>query len=486
MAGFDTTDIAAKTNPQPVNAFDTIGKLADIQNAQNQNRAFQAKQLAGQYLAQSTGPDGQIDFNKLSQFAAADPRIGTAFPDLLSGAKSLTQTGITTQQSQLGIANTQLTAARGLMAQAVTAAKINKTDPKTAAATALAQGTAVGLFPQDIATSLMGNGDFGDTAIGAILSSAGGTAPQDVIKQNQSILDLGGTNVGINSNQYTGEQNFSGGTAANTTNTLTPAAEAGLQPVVDPVTHETKYVPLSSVVTSTGQAKGPAPVAALAPGEGEAEATPKKGAGQQIADLQAANARAVPDETLTRQALAAADNYRSGPGSTASANLVTEIKRLTGLDVSPGAVAASDAQQVHTKIAQQLAVSANRAGMGLNATDVQTLIAQAASADNNISSEAIHQLGAMAIGGNERTRALNAAWEKTQKYYAAKGVTLTPKDFLDMQTQFNSTHDPRYFQEPFMTKVQKEQMYNAMSKDERVRYNSGKTLHNSQLAGYGQ
>ncbi len=89
MAGFDTTDIAAKVDPHPIDAIKTLSGIADLNNAQNQNKFFQAKNLAGQYLEQSLGPDGQTDFNKLGEYLKNDTRTGPFALELLQGAKVL-------------------------------------------------------------------------------------------------------------------------------------------------------------------------------------------------------------------------------------------------------------------------------------------------------------------------------------------------------------------------------------------------------------
>ena len=63
--------------PNPTQGLDILGKITNLQNAQNQNTQFQqayaAKQALGQMAQQSVGADGQIDYDNLAKLAFSNP-----------------------------------------------------------------------------------------------------------------------------------------------------------------------------------------------------------------------------------------------------------------------------------------------------------------------------------------------------------------------------------------------------------------------------
>lgn len=123
---------------------------------------------------------------------------------------------------------------------------------------AVSQGAAAGLFPEDMANSYAG----GDTAgldlphwqtlaqEGAVAS--GDTAGLEAQFGNTETRNLGGKVSTVNINRVTGQANTLGGDAATQSQTLTPSEEASAVPVVGPGGVTTRGT-LSQYVTPTGQ-----------------------------------------------------------------------------------------------------------------------------------------------------------------------------------------------------------------------------------------
>ena len=181
MAGFDTTNVAADV--QPVSALDQLGSLANTVNAINQNKMFQAKARAGQYVSQSMGPDGMPDANtgaKLNAFLQHDRGAGPAIADILQSTASLRQTGIQNQQAGTNLAQSQLVNyQRDLATAGNSSTSINPKqkdiENKRAVASIVADGLASGRYSKDIATANISNGDaFHDAVNAATISGAGG------------------------------------------------------------------------------------------------------------------------------------------------------------------------------------------------------------------------------------------------------------------------------------------------------------------------
>ena len=227
MAGFDTTDVAAKVNAQPFDAVKTMSGLADLNNAQNQNKLFQAKNLAGQYLAQSIGSDGQIDFNKFGQFIANDKRTGPYTPEIMTAAKDIQGTGVTTAANQQALDVARFNALRNVAAPAANTSQnpdpiARKQENAKNAVSAVAAAANSGMFnyDQDTISNYLGSGDF---TRAATLAGAGG--PGSLQAQNGDIqaVQTGGHTQMVNVNPALNTVNDASGDAATIKNEIPPA-----------------------------------------------------------------------------------------------------------------------------------------------------------------------------------------------------------------------------------------------------------------------
>lgn len=301
MAGFDTTDVAAKVNSQPVDAIKTISGLAELNNLQNQNKMFQAKALAGQYLSAATGPDGQTDFGKLGQFLQNDKRTGPFALDLMQGAKSLTQTGTQTQQTQQAIAQAQRDALGKIAGAAYGTSPDRATRERNAysmAAAANAQNpNLLGNPSNDQLATLIGSGDLTHALA---LSGAGGSGnlaaavPGSTVIQDA--LGAGGQPVARTTltNPVFGTVDQAGGNAGDVSLTQSPESAATVEQVgVGP---GPGYQPRVATKGYVGQHPMTSPVAGGAPIGAEAAASAAGQASSQQAqaarqDLVASKAR---------------------------------------------------------------------------------------------------------------------------------------------------------------------------------------------------
>lgn len=246
---FETTDIAAKTNAQPIDAIKTISGLADLNNAQNQNKMFQARNLAGQYLTQSTGLNGQPDFNKFTQYLQNDPRTGPYAADILTSAKNIQSTGVTTAANKQALAQSQRNAALQIAGAAygtgTTKAERDRNAYSAIAAANAQNPNLLGNPSNDQLSSLIGSGDL---VHAAALSGAGGAGnlsaavPGSTVIQNAEGPNGQPVAQTVLTNPVFGTVNQAGGNAANVP--LTQSAGEAATPVQAGVTSpETGYQP---------------------------------------------------------------------------------------------------------------------------------------------------------------------------------------------------------------------------------------------------
>jgi len=319
MSGFDTTDVAAKVNVQPFDAVKTMSGLAELNNLQNQNKMFQAKNLAGQYLAASTGPDGTIDQGKFSQFLANDHRVGPEIMAGLTGARGIQQTQAQIQQTQQTVAKAQRDAATGIVGSVYGTSpdpKVRAKNAISALAVANQNPNLLGGMSQDQIADFVGSGDW---VHAAALNGAGGpgnsAAAVPAVSTVENAKDADGnpivqTNL---SNPVFGTVEKAGGNAAQTP--LTMSAGEAATPVKVGIGTEAEGYPEIIAPKGSGALKGPTkaspPIGAAAAAE-TAGAESSKQVQTARADLVASKARILGIEQA-QKALAHAG--ATGPGA---------------------------------------------------------------------------------------------------------------------------------------------------------------------------
>jgi len=478
MAGFETTDVAAKV----VNPLQTIGTLATVQNAFNENKMFQAKSLAGNYLSQSLGPNGQPDPDKFSSMLQQDPRTAPYAPDILKDMQAVRTAGIGAVQAQQNLAKSQFQNIQNIDADAYTSAstaaqKANPTaDPSTwdaigqkASAQAIQRAVAAGLAPPEMAATYIGGGNLGRAGASgaAVISGQGGEGAQTAMTGKIEERQLGDRTVASVVNPYSGTAEVAQGSAGVLKRGPTPDTLLQRTPTLLP-NNQPGSVSIGAAPT------GPIATQAV-PGAAEAQESSAKTSTDQYNAVNTAYNGSVARETLLHEMLAAQGDFKSGPGASKWSGWVTEANRILGTNYSP---TATPSQQVFSKISEQLAAQ-QRAAIGMAPTDEQTQMSRLMNPNNEYSPEANKQVGAMLLG-NEKMLQLEHA---VQQDWTKRGGT--PENYQSVVNQFKPVADPRIFQEMYMTPQQREQMYKNMTNDQIKSFNKKKAYIEAQMTKYG-
>lgn len=473
MAGFDTTDIAAQTNAKPFNALATAQSLAELNNAQNQNRFFQAKNLAGQYLEQSTGPDGQTDFSRLSQSIAADPRTGPFALELLQGAKGLTQTGVQTQQEQQGLAQAQRNAANQIVGSTYgTSADPNVRNTNAMSALAAANSknpNLLGNMSSDQISQYVGSGDW---VHAAALSGAGGpgnlaaAVPGSTVIQNALGPDGKPVAQTTLTNPVFGTVSQAGGSAASVP--LTQSPESAATPVPVGVSDAASgYQPQIATKGYLAQHPMTGPVASGPPIGAEAGAQAAQQASAQQLQTARADVAASQGRILGLQnAQKALSNTTTGPGT----EQLNTIKSFLNTN-APGFAAAVgiDPNQIKSydeanKYLTQYTL--NRANSLGPLTGDKLSAAIAGSPNTHINQLAAGDLLKVNIALERMQQAGTLAFNKTGQ---------PPGNYSQFISNWSHSVDPRAFMLDQLTGAERAALNKTLSSTEKVQLNNGYT-----------
>lgn len=475
MSGFDTTNVAATA---PVNPFGVVSGIADMQNSLNQNKAFQAKALAGQYLEQATGPDGQPDLGKFSASLQRDPRTAPFAQEALQGVASLRERGLANQQANVNLTQSQYANAQQAIATAGNTSTskvqaVRDAENGRNAASALAAAVASGRVSPEVAATMNASGAISPAAIrAATIGGAGGEGAKTAMT-GIPVQTVAGKDIVTNLvNQFRNTATPMEGPGADITVTTTPGQKMVQLPVTDQASGIPGTASAGQVFNETGD-KIPTPSISLpngvlptglAPGEEQARGEVGKAEGGQASNLINTNAGSAGRESLLKELLAAQGDFRSGPSAAGWSKFVTDAKLyLPGLSLGD---TSTPSQQVFSKISEQLALQ-QRNALGSSPTDLQTEMARQMSANNDNSPEANRRVAAIQLGNEKLIQAQMKAWEMAQ----GRGYKVT--DFPHFQAQFNSTFDPRYFQDPYMTAAQRQETTRGMTDAQLKQYNAG-------------
>jgi hypothetical protein len=341
MAGFEVSDAPAHVN----NPFQIIGTLADVQNKFNQNKLFQAKALAGEYLTQSLGPNGQPDPDKFSTMLKGDRRTAPYAPEILNDMQVIRKGGIGASQEQQNLAQSGLNNLRQITAAYGTSSKTgDEKENILNATTAITKLMKSGIFSPEQAAEYIGSGNLTADIRAAVISGAGGEGAQTALTGKPTQVNTGGAIKTVGVNPYTNEANPMGGEAASIPTTLTPGEKASRAPYVDPETGQPNSAPQSVLSTDTGEpAEGIAGISGphgelptgLVPGKGEALTSVAKNASDQMNELHTTYNGSTQREALLKEMLATQGEFRSGPGASKWSGFVTEANRILGTHFSP-------------------------------------------------------------------------------------------------------------------------------------------------------
>lgn len=479
---FETTDVASKVGGTQFDPAKTIGEYANIQNQFNQNKLFQAKSLAGQYLARSTGPDGTPDLGQFTQAIQNDSRTGPFAADILADAQQLHGAGITNRQNTQNLAASGIANLRKVAGTAgVSSPTGDATENKNNAIKAILGGIGT-LYTQDQAADFLGN--LGDNVRASVISGDAGTAAQTALTGTPETVSTGAHNKAVSVNPFINTRQDMSGNAADVAMETSPEFKGTRVGGINPQTQESFTVPQGSVTQPSGEGKVVPGLTGqhgeiqtgLAPGEAEAAAVPKKAAADQLADLNTTAAGSMNRKTLLKELLSAQGDFRSGPGAGKWSTFVTEANRILGTNFDGSSV---PSQQVFSKIAAQLTAQQLKTS-GLAPTNEQAQLAQLMNPSNEYSPEANKQVAAILLGNEDLIQAKEAA----AKHWTGRGGKAS--NFNDFQTEFNNAADPRYFQEQYMTPQQVQQMHKSMSPTELKRYNTRKTFFLEQAKKWEQ
>lgn len=399
----------------------TYGQFLDIQNKQNTNKLaqmeIQGKQALGQAIQEATGPDGQVDSNKLGNILK-DPKnyaaaaAGAALGLDLTG-KQLANTNLQMGQNEQN--NINLSNAWGARLSAAPN-KTTAADLRNDVVDMMVQGRITSAYGKSILADMpdddKGARQFAITHFVSALGPAGQAAETeappigpDFTPRKRTQGQFAATALGADD-----EAGAAGGAPPN------PAAPAGVSPA--PV--------------GAGVPAGAPPV--------ELEAAKAAGAN---ATNQATSLANVAMEVNNRKAmlhnmLDDVGEFTSGPWSDDLARFNAGVNELFGTNFNLEKVAANER---FNKIANQIALAQASAG-GFNVTDLTKNMTSASNPHSGLSSTGVKSIIGMLLGNED---AIAVKWNEFEK------TGLPYSKFTQWSNQFNKNFDPRVFQSVYMS-----------------------------------
>lgn len=464
MAGFETTDVAAHVGqgvPQS-NLYDTLGHLAQLQNAMNENRAFQAKALGNQYFERSVGPDGRPDPAALNQFLRSDPRTAPYAAEILGTALTQQGQGITNATGAQGLAAKRAGAVHTIMGSIKPS---SNTDPAAAArenqinaVTALAPMLSAGVIdPQTFMSYATMTPEAFETARkAAVIGGEAGAYAQDANFGKTEFVDNGPNIQPTNVNTVQGAVSPVGSPIAKA---LTPAEAASGVESVDPVTGVHTRTPLAQV---HGPVTTSVPLGAEAQANAAGTVTGHQ-SGATFAGLAdgMAKARETKASAELLEGYLKDKDFSTGPQTKIGASL-GELLQGLGMQVPEniknGTAAVEDFRHYATNI-----LATQTASLGGTGTD-----AAREKAAQITPSEMYSKLGdrgiIAGIKGNADAQVVQGA---LSRQWLAKHPNTTGADF---QNWFQKHYNPLVFTAQYLDKAQQAQLFAGMSPAARAQY----------------
>lgn len=462
MADFSATNFtnAFQAPPSPLA---TVSNLVGVQNAMNENRFFQAKQVAGQMFSQSLDPSGNPDMGQFGAALKSDPRTASFAPQIMNEAAALRQTNIQNQALQYAVQTGQMDRAMGALG-----ASYGQT-PAQARQALHALVDAKVISPETAALPQFSTDEgIAEAQQRAIMAGGSPQESKALLGENQ-IESLGGTNQVVNIKTIPGQApvaTTATGNAAALENTLSPGEKAQPVNVIGPDGTPVQKR-LSDFVTPTGEQKSgvSAPTVGFAPGVDTGFNTAAQGTAAQAIGLQSMASGVPARKGLLGNLEATLANFQPGPQSDfwKSYGQLAQEYHLP-LPAPPADKVA--AQEEFGKLAIQLAQSQFQA-LGGTGTDAQLSSTVHTSPNEFLSRIGNENIIGLLKGNEDAIAAQNDAWQKWQN---ADPVRHGPATFGRFQAQFNKIYDPRVFQSQYMSPDQRASMLKAMSPAEKTAF----------------
>ena len=472
MAGFDTSSVAAEVTP-PSNPLQTIEGFAQLQNTLNQNKLFQAKQIAGQYFGQATGPDGQVDPNKLVPLLQSDPRTAFAIPEILQGAASLKGQGLINQQAALGVAGTQVDQLRKTAAiyGAAGVAKGDTVGATKDAHDAIAKLVQSGAVQPDAAAAYMGSGDLTNDIKAAAISGAGGDTARQAIAPNITSVGTGQGTQFIAPNPVTQQVTKPTGNASFVQNQLSPQDLATPVDGVNSDGSKTRTL-LGKYINSDSSSTGvPLPMIDAGPLSNTARAALGSAYGPQIASFEAEVGAAPQTKALIDQMRTSAGQFNTGPNAEfwQKAGELANEYGVKGFDPGNTATSASEAftKIIPTILRQQAQM------LGMNETDTGRQIAATSIPSKGLTEEGINKILGIVEGNTDALAAQGQVWAQ-QKAKHGEGT------YGSFRMEFPQKVPPTIFQSQYMTPQDLQAMQKGWSASQKADWQNRKDLAKKQ------
>lgn len=484
--------------PKPLNALEMYGQMANIQNAQNQNKLFQANTAAGAALQQAKGDPGA--FNKLIE---GNPDIAPAAMEAYRSSADLDsaqQQALQQHAAAIQAENAVIGGAAAPLLQ-TPEGKLTYDAVAKAAAGAISHGD----YPKPWQSEFMANTV---KHLGALKKAVDANPEQEdaltrqfvqgVVAQSdyaaKAVERLKGTPTTANTGGQTKIYSVSPITGAKTDyghfdNTLSPEAQAAARPTVQydaqgrPIPGS---VPTSAVVTPTGQPKaGNGFLASGAPpGVVEAGQATGLGSGQMLNDYRAEAANA-PREL---QAISAASDALSKVGTgrgTAQRNAIVGylsalpdgvLKALPGMTDQRLAELRAGNADFDTAVKYMTQIAGNAAAQYGAGTNEKLLVAAHGNASVDINHVAAEDMLKVQAALVRSKQVALRTWEQQGR---------PDSDFSKwLSTEWAPNVDVRAFMVDKMTPQQRKTMIDGMSKPERtVFFHTVQAAHDAQLPG---
>lgn len=441
---FDTTNVAATTDPQPAGGpLQTLSQLAMMQNALNQNRMFQAQQAAGQDLQGAVGPDGTVNQNAFMSSLGADPRASVAAMEAARGGAALQGQNISNTTGNLANAG-----ARVASMKAALGAVPKGSNPDQYMAV-LNQGVAQGLWTGDDAATVAGGNapeilSLADQAKMAAIQS-GNPAEQTAQGANIVNVNTGGAIQPTVQNPYAAGGATSDAIAgASIPTTLTPAERnTPAFQRYNPTTHQMETV--TQAQAAANPPAGPIPAAPPLGAEAQASAA-AAGAVAQGQGIENGIVSAALDSPQRRATLGTviglSKELNTGPNSDfwkGLGQLGAEYGIQTPITPAPGETAAREALD---KLGWQVAQRQFQV-LGGTGSNQQLDSAVSTSPHSSMSAQGIQNISGF-LQGNED--AIQAQAQALQKWKAMPQNAGHPENNARFVNVWNGIYDPRAFQ----------------------------------------
>lgn len=441
------------------NMLTSLGQMAGVVNAVNENRLFMGRQAAGQALQQSIDPQtGQVDFQRFNQLITSNPQIAPYAQEALQQGLVSRGQDISNATGQTNLQNTYT----ANMRQDYLAAKRAGIDPNLA----LVRGAAMGRYPPQLAATFAGGGEVNGVSQDALAKESAIALGPDAVRAaygSPETQDQGGQLVTSLVNPVTGEKTLMGGNAAVLPKTLTPAeAVKPAYTEFNPTTQQPEIVTMGAAAAAGAGGPGGAHIPAGPPlGAEQAANTAAQGSANILnADLASQNGAMERINALRKvNDLLATPEGGTGPGTKITnawrsfllANAAWTTRFLGGVDQAKIQTATQD--ELHKYMTQIAGNAAAQYGQG---TNEKLAVAASGNPNADISTLANRDVTRMMLALERAKQARMAEWEASGQ---------PPQNYGQFIASWNRTHDPRAFMLDLLSPQERRKMLSDITSD---------------------